>query len=418
MGLSLPDLARPLGRLLRPLRVLTPSGRFVLLLAVVGLGVGLLAGYAELRLLGLLGLFVLLIALGLVRLPVRVKARLELRPDRTTAGEPAAGVLHAVNNGGVTLRHPLADIALDDYAAPAASIRLPVLEPGLPTATRFGLAPMDRGVRRVGPATTRRTDPLGLVVRRAPMAAPVELYVRPRMVGVDHLGPGYVRDLEGRPSDEISMSDLSFHALREYVQGDDLRHVHWRSSARAGQLYVRQYHDTRRSHAVLLVDDSVAGYGAGYGAASGDGSGPRRNDEHELALSVAASLAVRLSQDDVDLTFGCGPERVSGPTSRVLDATCRAALGSPGERLVDAARRLARLAPDASQLVVVSGRALDPLEVRRAQTEFSSDVRHLVIRADLSPEPTAAPGMVTVNDLDDLPRLLAAAARGVLGVLG
>ena len=323
-------------------------------------------------------------------------------------------MLHATNLGAVALRHPLADIGLDDYAAPAASIRLPVLEPGLATATRFGLAPMDRGVRRVGPATTRRTDPLGLVVRRAPMAAPVELYVRPRMVAVDHLGPGYVRDLEGRPSDEISMSDLSFHALREYVQGDDLRHVHWRSSARAGTLYVRQYHDTRRSHAVLLVDDTVVGYGPDRS----DQSGLVRNDEHELALSVAASLAVRLSQDDVDLTFGCGAERVSGPTSRVLDATCRAGLGSPGDRLVDAARRLARLAPDASQLVVISGRALDPLEVRRAQSEFSSDVRHLVVRADLSPEPTAAPGMVTVSDLDDLPRLMTAAARGVLGVLG
>ena len=402
-GLSLPDLARPIDRVTRPLRVLTAAGRFVLLLAVVGLGVGMVAGWAELRLLGLLALVLLLIALGLVRLPVRVRARLELRPDRTSAGEPAAGVLHVTNLAGVPLRHPLADILVDGRAAPAATIRLPVLERGAATATRFGLAAMERGVRRVGPATTRRTDPLGLVVRRAPVAPPVELYVRPRMVAVDHLGPGHVRDLEGRPSDEISMSDLSFHALREYVQGDDLRHVHWRSSARAGQLYVRQYHDTRRSHAVLLVDDTAAAYG--------------RPDELELALSVAASLAVRLSQDDVDLTFGCGSERVSGHPGRVLDATCRAALGSPGDGLLDAARHLTRLAADASQLVLISGRAVDPVEVRRARAEFASDVRLLVVRTDLAAEPTAVPGMVTVSDLDDLPRLLSAAARGVLGVL-
>ena len=391
-----------MARITRPLRILTPAGRFVLLLALVGLGGGAVAGHAQLRLLGLLALLLLAMALVLVRLPVRVQARLELRPDRTTAGEPAAGVLHATNLGTATLHHPLADIAVDDRPV-SATIRLPLLERGTPRATRFGLPPMERGVRRVGPATTRRTDPLGLVVRRAPMAEPVDLYVRPRMVAVEHLGPASVRDLEGRPSDEISMSDLSFHALREYVQGDDLRHVHWRSSARVGQLYVRQYHDTRRSHAVLLVDDSADAYG--------------RPEEHELALSVAASIAVRLSQDDVDLTFGCGAERVSGPTSRVLDATCRARLGSPGEGLHDAARHLARLAPDTSQLVVISGRGLDPLEVRRARTAFSSDVHALVVRTDLSPEPTAVPGMVTVSDLDDLPRLLAAAARGVLGVL-
>ena len=56
------------------------------------------------------------------------------------------------------------------------------------------------------------------------------------------------------------MSDLAFHALREYVPGDDLRHVHWRSSARAGELLVRQYHDTRRNHATVVVDADPAAY--------------------------------------------------------------------------------------------------------------------------------------------------------------
>ena len=83
----------------------------------------------------------------------------------------------------------------------------------------------------------------------------------------------------GVPSDQVSMSDLAFHALREYVPGDDLRHVHWRSSARAGQLLVRQYHDTRRTHATLLVDTRRDAYA---------------ESDFELALSVAASLTTRL----------------------------------------------------------------------------------------------------------------------------
>ncbi|GAA4687984.1 DUF58 domain-containing protein [Nocardioides nanhaiensis] len=409
--LSLPDLGRPVGRFARPLRVLTTSGRSVLLLGVVGLVVGVAAGWPALRVVGLTAVLLLLVALGLVRLPARARGRLELVPDRTTAGEHAGGVLHAVWEGGEPLSGALVDLDLDvsrpsRTGAPAATVRLPVLRRGTPGQVRFALPPLERGVRRVGPATTRRTDPLGLVVRRMPLAAAVELYVRPRMIGVEHLGPGFVRDLEGTPSDEISMSDLSFHALREYVRGDDLRHVHWRSSARVGQLHVRQYHDTRRSHGVVLVDDTAAAFG-----------GPR---ELELALSVAASVLVRLAQDGVDLTFGCGAERATGPVRAVLDATCRARMGSPGDGLVDAARRLAAQARDASLLVLVGGRGLEARAVQQARAVFPADVRVLVLRADTSPEARSGPGgpgTLVVADLDDLPRLLAAAARGALGVV-
>ena len=60
-----------------------------------------------------------------------------------------------------------------------------------------------------------------------------EMLVRPPMVPLDSLGAGLLRDLEGVSTDAVSQSDLAFHALREYVPGDDLRHVHWRSSAKA-----------------------------------------------------------------------------------------------------------------------------------------------------------------------------------------
>ncbi len=101
------------------------------------------------------------------------------------------------------------------------------------------------------------------------------------MVALEGVTLGTTQDLDGAPSDQVSMSDLAFHAMREYVRGDDLRHVHWRSSARAGQLHVRQYHDSRRSRALVLVDDDAAAY-----------PGP---DAFELAVSVAASVLVRLA---------------------------------------------------------------------------------------------------------------------------
>ena len=78
----------------------------------------------------------------------------------------------------------------------------------------------------------------------------------PRVTDLSVFAGGLTNDLDGATSQQLSMNDLAFHALREYVPGDDLRHVHWRSSAKAGELLVRQYHETRRGHVTILVDDA------------------------------------------------------------------------------------------------------------------------------------------------------------------
>ena len=48
---------------------------------------------------------------------------------------------------------------------------------------------------------------------------------RPQLTALRALDPGVISDLDGVPSDHPASSDLAFHALREYVAGDDLRHV-------------------------------------------------------------------------------------------------------------------------------------------------------------------------------------------------
>ncbi len=401
--LALPDIARPLRRVRGPLRFLTAGGRAVLVVAVVGLGLGVFGNFAELQLLGALCVIVLLLALLVVRLPSRVRARLELRPGRTMSGETSGGLLEVTNVGALPMGSTVVEIEVDHRVnRPPIALRVPQLAVGASAATEFVVPALPRGVLRIGPARMRRTDPLGLAVSRATWAAPVDLFVRPRMVAIDALGIGFVRDLEGTPSDEISMSDLAFHALREYVRGDDLRHVHWRSSARTGELHVRQYHDTRRSHVVVLVDDRVEAYSG--------------RAEFELAMSIAASVLVRFAQDDFSLTFACGREQVSGPTGPVLDACCLAAMAraSDGADLMYAARRAAHHAPDASQLVIVTGSAAETSVLLQARSAFVPDVRHLALRADLTLDPTEpafVPGLVLVPQLELLPRLLVTHAR-------
>ena len=111
-----------------------------------------------------------------------------------------------------------------------------------------------RAVIPIGPPSAVRTDPLGLLRRDAVEQAAVELFVHPKIIGLDSLSPGLQRDLEGQATRDLSTSDLAFHTLRDYVTGDDRRHVHWRSTAKAGRLLVRQFQDTRRSQLTLVVD--------------------------------------------------------------------------------------------------------------------------------------------------------------------
>ena len=200
-------------------------------------------------------------------------------------GEVGAGTLHVTNHGGLTLRRPVVDVPVGDRLV---TVRLPPARtrPRRPAgafdvpAYRAACSPSDRRWRAAA-------DPLGLY-RRSTVMGTAGRAPGPATDGGarGRSRSGTTQDLDGAPSDQVSMSDLAFHAMREYVRGDDLRHVHWRSSARAGQLHVRQYHDSRRSRALVLLDDDAAAY-----------PGP---DAFELAVSLAASVLVRLTEDAYD----------------------------------------------------------------------------------------------------------------------
>jgi uncharacterized protein (DUF58 family) len=257
-------------------------------------------------------------------------------------------------------------------------------------------------VVQVGPVTARRTDPLSLLKWDERWSPTTELLVLPRMVDVESLGLGVIRDQEGTPSDEISMSDLAFHALREYVPGDDLRHVHWRSSAKADTLQVRQYQDTRRSHLTVVVDDDSDSY-----------ADP---EDFETAVSAAASIAARAHRDGVDLSMLCGEHAVTGRgLDGVLDACCRIETGT--SNAVQGAREAMRLAPQTSWLVMVTGSAAPEELAGSLRAGLAPDVTLLLIRADGSSTTTVAHAagarLLTLRALDELPRALVAAVQGV-----
>jgi hypothetical protein len=244
-----------------------------------------------------------------------------------------------------------------------------------------------------------------LFARRVRWAGAVELLVRPATVDLAGLPVGQLRDLEGVPSDQLSMSDLAFHALREYVPGDDLRHVHWRSSARAGQLLVRQYHDSRRTSALLLVDTRSDAYA--------------HPDDFELALSVAASVTTRAAHDGYDLTLVCGDRTVGDSTvawdpSSVLDTFCRAGL-EPGRDLPDLVTSGLAAGYDASMLFLVTGAAQAVDELQQVVGLVPGDLWAGVIRCGVSAESGLAEyagrPILTLSTLGQLPAAMAEVVR-------
>lgn len=374
------------------LRVVTPTGYGVLALGVGALVAYHYLGHEELLLVGAVCLVLLVVALVCVLVPTRVQARLALRSSHTVAGETGRAVLHVRNRSPLPLLHPEVTIPIGEDAT---RLRLPVLRHDVEQAETIPVPTFRRGVIDVGPATHRRTDPLGLVRRQVRWGSPVQLYVRPRMAALDAMTTGFLSEQEGVPSDRVSMNDLAFHALREYVRGDDLRHVHWRSSARAGQLLIRQYHQTRRNHATVVLDDDRASY--------------RVDDDFEMAVSIAASLVARCALDDTDLTFVGGQEFLVGHAAAdILDACCRVTLGETN--LVARTEEAAFLAPGTNLLLVTGGRVAYP-RLAEIQRGFPLGSRTIFFHAHSSGYSMIGDAgghpKLTVSQLQDLPRLLA-----------
>jgi uncharacterized protein (DUF58 family) len=380
--------------------VVSPLGWAVLALALAAWVVGLRLGWVEMVYLAAGALVLLVVCVPLVAGRAVLRVEVELEPRRVVVGTPAAGTVTTINVGG----HRLLPLALElPVGVGTARFMLPSLGSSAAHEEIFVVPTQRRGVIPVGPATTVRGDPLGLLRRTVAWTGVTELFVHPATVPLEPLGAGLLRDLEGQTTNDISMSDLAFHALREYAPGDDRRHIHWRSSAKLstsagdGRFMVRQFVDTRRSHVTVVVDARLESYGSA--------------DELEVAISVGASLAVRSLRDEQDTTVVVGTQGVSkGAAQTVLDGFARAVPGP--EDLADRTARASQLAPDTSLALLVTGASTTFPELQRAAGYFPPEVRTVALRVD----PAAAASVQTVGSVVvvTLPGLsdLAAVLRG------
>lgn len=336
-----------------------------------------------------------LFAIGRTRLTVEF----DVAPQRIVVGE-AAAVRFSVRNDAAV---PLLPLGLEfAVGSSQAAFTLPALAPGGEFEDVAIVPGTRRSVVPIGPVTTQRGDPFGVVRREVTWTDAIELFVHPTTVPLEPLGAGLLRDLEGRTTQDISMSDLAFHTLRDYVPGDDRRYIHWRSTAKFSGLgegerfLVRQFLDTRRSHIAVVTDVSAESY-----------STP---EEFETAISVAASIAVRALTDDMDLTVICGEHAAVQPAIfQALDTFSRAELAD--WQLAPATGRLNHLAPDASVVVLVTGPNCGFTQFQQARAYLPREVSTLAISVTEGGRISLREGfglsMVTIPSLSDLPAVLA-----------
>jgi hypothetical protein len=278
----------------------------------------------------------------------------------------------------------------------------------------------------VGPATTVQGDPLGLMRRTLTWTERTELFVHPRTVALESLGAGLLRDLEGSTTEDVSMSDLAFHALREYQPGDDRRYIHWRSSAKAGKLLVRQFLDTRRSHVTVIIDADPEQYRSGHGRTGRADRDVERDvmaanaptateADVETAISVGSSIMVRVMLDEQDCTIVCGSHKVTKSVPQVgLDAMSRVEPGPVD--LLAASLGAADLAPDTSTCFLVTGPHRPFVELQRAAAQFPPEVTRVVVVIDPQADHGIRRGggltILTLARLEDLrPLLVSGVAR-------
>ena len=283
------------------------------------------------------------------------------------------------------------------------------LRPGESREVTYSLEAERRGVYQVGPTLVETTDPLGFYgfVQRVGGQSELAVYPTPlplrRVFLEESAAPGW----RGQEAAQVRGSGTDFHGVREYQAGDELRHVHWRTTARTGVLSVAEYAQGASRDAVIALDLSRAAF---------EGAGA--DDTLEMAVTLAVSLcdfllrhghAVRLlmpSNVDDPAPPVVGPAQMP----RILEALVRAEADSPLSLAETLTRGFLRTVPGTT-LVYITPAAGDPALAAALQDRAAQGARLFGLAlpgpGDRTKTEGGLPGMVrSVRRGDDLQRVL------------
>jgi uncharacterized protein (DUF58 family) len=296
---------------------LTARGAGLCVAAAALLAVGLVFGYRHLVVLGTSCVAALLFAAGYVWWRPRLTVARGVEPDRVMRGESSTVTLRVGNTSrlrGATL------VAHDRCGTLEVPVPLLRLRAGGETTAQYPVPTARRGVVPIGPLRVVRRDPLGLLSLARGYGGTTQVWVYPRVHRLSAVPTGITRSLDGR-DDRVPHGTITFDTLREYVVGDELRRVHWRTSARVGELMVREQLDTSLPRLVVLLDDRRASY-----------ADP---ELFEHACEAAASLIMAARREELPIEL----RTMSGKSGQSpLDSLAEADFSEMSEKSIPALR--------------------------------------------------------------------------------
>ncbi|HWL66532.1 MAG TPA: DUF58 domain-containing protein [Actinomycetota bacterium] len=260
----------------------TRRGLLIASAGVALLVTGIVFGSRAVQQLGFALIALLLIGIAVVRISRHdLAVHRQIAPQRARAHHPVTITLSIENFGRG--RAPL--IMLEDRLPPGLAGRarflLPSLESGGKREAPITVRPEQRGRYKVGPLEVEAADPFGLARVRSVALGTSEFVVHPRIESLVMPRDSGERRSTARATTRHATGPRGedFYTIREYVEGDDLRKIHWASTAKRAKAMIRHEETPWQTRATIVLDDRRLPYG-----------GFSEHISFERAVSAAASL--------------------------------------------------------------------------------------------------------------------------------
>ena len=365
---------------------LTRSGVAVLIVAIGCFAAGRIFGTLELYLLGAIAAAALLLALlftSTTKLSIGISRT--ATPVRLRVGTPARVDLRLSNQAKRST--PVLRLRDEVEGTRAATLMLAPIPQASDATVAYRLPTRRRGHLSVGPLDLTFEDPFGLTRSIVRASRAITLTVHAELIELEALQAVAGRDptADQQKRRTLASGGSEFFALRPYVNGDELRRVHWRATARTGELVVKQEERPRTGRVTVLLDQQQRSYS---------------DEGFERAVSAALSTLHAAWKSDDALRFATsGTSRYADIRSRgELDAIDeQLALTSPTDTasLITSIDELGKVGHGGT-LVVITGRSSTDLgrAIDNAQRSFGTI---LTVVCDQSSEELPAGAMVFEN---------------------